>query len=260
LEQHHPKPEHVTANGERDKLAFIKVCETLFPTRQTFSSYKQLEQVIKQLLDKWGCKAIVQGKNKLECAFSRRARSKLKDLKPILNDGTKRRYNKGETQKESCQCPFHISYNYVEKDESLPNIFSRVKITSTNFHHTCLLSPQFLCVAKRTGGSCLLPDNAKLKIALAQLRVSPCCDARHLRPLIEKGLPHWHGCDSSYLSNLRQFAFRYWLKHGDEDDADVSSADLKQLKSPASVADEEIDWDDPIIRVNYKKILRKALQ
>jgi hypothetical protein len=73
LTQFYPQPGQLSKeglfSGVRDKAAFVEVCKIVFPTGRIFSSSKQLEQAVKLFLDKWGCKATVQGKQ-LQCAFS----------------------------------------------------------------------------------------------------------------------------------------------------------------------------------------------
>jgi hypothetical protein len=50
------------------------------------------------------------------------------------------------------------------------------------------------------------------------------------------------------------------LKHEDDDGCEMTGAEIKELSAPESCSEEKIDWDDPIVEVNYRKILRKVLQ
>jgi hypothetical protein len=80
-----------------------------------------------------------------------------------------------------------------------PDVFHEVKITQTNFEHTCQLSPTFLREAQRKGGHLKL-DIPSLKMALDLLRLHPTTEARILRPCLVRALPNWHALDSAVMS------------------------------------------------------------
>jgi hypothetical protein len=183
-------------SGVRDKAALVDVCKIVFPTGRTFSSSKQVEQIVKLLLDKWGCKATVQGKS-LQCAFSEAPKRK-----PKPDAAYKKQYDTSESTKQNHKCPFFLNYHYVQKEKVTPPILRHVKITSTNFNHTCVLCPDFVRLAKRVGGSCYNSDNQNIKMALVSLQYNTNISVRELRSYLQKGLPSWHGCDSHYISNL----------------------------------------------------------
>jgi hypothetical protein len=50
------------------------------------------------------------------------------------------------------------------------------------------------------------------------------------------------------------------LKHEDDNGCELTGAKIKELSALKSCSEEKINWDDPIVEVNYRKILRKVLQ
>ena len=81
-------------------------------------------------------------------------------------------YKIKESQKSVIKCPFEIRYSLLAKvvADKVPDICHEIKITYTNFEHTCELSPVYLREAKRRGGFLKL-DIPALKSALDLLRL-----------------------------------------------------------------------------------------
>ena len=55
------------------------------------------------------------------------------------------------------------------------------------------------------------------------------------------------------MSNFRKYANRYWLKNPHDTDVEVTAQTIKDITGNAS--EEPIDLDDPIIHINYQKLL-----
>jgi hypothetical protein len=148
------------------------------------------------------------------------------------------------------KCPFTIRFSLigVVAAHKHPDVFHEVKITQTNFEHTCQLSPTFLREAQRKGGHLKL-DIPSLKMALDLLCLHPTTKARILRPYLVRALPNWHALDSSYVSNFCKRAVKYWIIHGSYDDEDttLTSADAETLISTTTAADENSDIDDEAV-------------
>jgi hypothetical protein len=143
----------------------------------------------------------------------------------------------------------------------VPDVFHEVKITQTNFQHSCQLSPTYLRQAKWRGGHLKL-DTSTLKTALGLLRQHPNTEARVLRPYLVKALPYWHPLDSHYASNFRKRAVKYWTIHGslEAEESDLTMAEAESFLSPQTAADNIIDLDDKTARTNFTKLLRRVMQ
>jgi hypothetical protein len=222
----------------RDKLAFTDACSVLFKKGRIFSSLKQLKQVASLFLDKWGGQCSQHGK-KIVCYYHApmATKEKEKESEPTSN---RKVYKVKESQKSQIKCPFEIRYSMIDciAADKVPDVCHEIKITFTNFEHTCELSPVFLREAKRRGGHLKL-DIPALKSALDLLRLHPNTETRILRPYLVRALPHWHALDSAYIANFRKRAIKHWSLHGHSDDehSDLSMSEAELLVSSPSAAD-----------------------
>jgi hypothetical protein len=244
----------------RDKVSFMDACFVLFKTGRIFSSPKQLKQVATIFLDKWGGQCVQHGK-KIVCFYHKPMVTKKESA--YVATSTRRVYRVKESHKCQINCPFEIRYSLLEcvAANKVPDICHEIKITYTNFEHTCELSPVYLREAKRRGGHLKL-DIATLKSALDLLRLHPNTETRILRPYLVRALPNWHAFDSAYVANFRKRAIKHWSIHGysDEDPSDLTRIEAELLVSSPSAADDIIDLDDVTVRTNYQTLLRRVMQ
>jgi hypothetical protein len=145
--------------------------------------------------------------------------------------------------------------------DKVPDICHEIKITLTNFQHTCELSPIYLREAKRRGGHLKL-DIPALKSTLDLLRLHPNTETRILRPYLVRALPNWHALASAYVANCRKRAIKHWSLYGHSDDEPsyLTMTEAELLVSAPSAADDIIDLDDVTVRTNYEKLLRRVMQ
>jgi hypothetical protein len=242
----------------RDKVAFMDACSVLFKKGRIFSSQLQLKQVATLFLDKWGGQCSKHGK-KIVCYYH----APMANKKEKVDLPNRKVYKVKESQKSLIKCPFEIRYSLIECVvlDKVPEICHEIKITYTNFEHTCELSPVYLREAKRRGGHLKL-DIPSLKSALDLLRLHPNTETRILRPYLVRALPNWHALDSAYVANFRKRAIKHWSLHGHSDDehSDFTMTEAESLVSAPSAADDIIDLDDVTVRTNYEKLLRRVMQ
>jgi hypothetical protein len=238
----------------------MDACSVLFKTGRIFSSSKQLKQVSTLCLDKWGGQC-AQHRKKIVCFYhAPMSVKKEKEVEPSFN---RKVYKVKESQKSQIKCPFEIWFSLIGcvAADKVPNICREIKITHTNFEHTCELSPVYLHEAKHKGG-CLKLDNPALKSALDLLRLHPNTETHMLRPYLVRALPNWHALDSHYVSNFRKRAIKHWSVHGhcDDEKSDLTRSEAEMLVSTPSAADDILELDDVTVRTNYKKLLRHVMQ
>jgi hypothetical protein len=144
LEQFYPQDGDITpGSGIRNPEAFKRACSSVFEKGCIYASSKQLTQVSQLLLDKWGAKSVSLGK-KICCFYHAPQKNK-------VVAGAQKKYNVQPSQKELVQCPFFISYSLIDfiAHKKHPLIFHHVRVTNTDFPHTCQLSPTYLRQAKK---------------------------------------------------------------------------------------------------------------
>ena len=237
----------------RNPEAFESACTVLFKHGNIYASAKQLTQVVTLFLDKWGAKAVCHGKK--ICCFYHEPRKR----QPVV--GTIKKYHVQTSQKVLVKCPFVISYSLIDfvRHKKHPMIFHQVKVTSTNFRHTCQLCPTFLRQAKIRSGTCLKVDVPNLTTVMELLRHNPNTGSNYIRPFLTKALPTWHSFDCYFISNFRKRAVQYWARNDNNPDHHISMQEAEQLTS-SSTADKTLDWDDPVISNNYIQLLRRVMQ
>jgi hypothetical protein len=239
----------------------MEACTVLFKVGRIFSSPMQLKQAATLFLDKWGGQCAKHGK-KIVCFYH--APMVKKKGKEDESNSNRKVYKIKESQKSVIQCPFEIRYSLIGKvaADKVPDICHEIKITYTNFEHTCELSPVYLREAKRRGGYLKLLDIPALKSALDLLRLHPNTETRILRPYLVRALPSWHALDSCYVVNFRRRAIKHWSLHGHsvEEQSDLTMIEAESLVSAPSAADDIIDLDDVTVRTNYEKLLRRVMQ
>jgi hypothetical protein len=168
LEQFYPQDGDITpGSGIRNPEAFKRACSSVFEKGCIYASSKQLTQVSQLLLDKWGAKSVSLGK-KICCFYHAPQKNK-------VVAGAQKKYNVQPSQKELVQCPFFISYSLIDfiAHKKHPLIFHHVRVTNTDFPHTCQLSPTYLRQAKKRSGCCLKFDTPNLNTVLELLRHNP---------------------------------------------------------------------------------------
>jgi hypothetical protein len=254
VEQFYPEPGDITpGSGIRNLEAFKTACSILFSEGRIYASSQQLSQVVTLFLDKWSAKSVMLGK-KIACFYHKPQKNK------VLSQSEKK-YSVQTSKKVLVQCPFHISYsplNFVKRMK-LPLIFHHVKITTTNFTHTCELSPTYLRQAKKSSGCCISLDMPSLTTALELLRHNPNTSSTYIRTFLTKALPTWHALDSVFISNFRKRAAHYWTQHDNNPNHHISVEEAEMLTS-RSTADETLDFDDPVVANNYKQLLSRVMQ
>jgi hypothetical protein len=220
----------------------------------------QLSQVVTIFLDKWGGQVSKHGK-KFVCFYHAPMPKKKENMNEVQPNRTV--YKVKESQKSIIQCPFEIRYSLIEcvVADKVPDICHEVKITHTNFEHTCELSPIYHREAKRRRGHLKL-DIPALKTTLDLLRLHPTTETRILRPYLVRALPNWHALDSAYVANFRKRAIKHWSVHGHSDDepSHLTMTEAELLVSAPSAADDIIDLDDVTVRTNYEHLLRRVMQ
>jgi hypothetical protein len=159
------------------------------------------------------------------------------------------------------QCPFQIRFNYIgyQINDKKPLTFYHVKITYVNVEHTCKLSTLSHRTALQKGGHLKL-DLSKLQTLLLLLREKPrLVDTRTLRPCLEKHLPHYKGVSAKFVCNFRRRVFAYWARTAKDEELTMEEAQ-NLASANTTAADDLIDMDDPIIRLNVGNMLRKIMQ
>jgi hypothetical protein len=229
-------------------------------------AYLTLPNILKQaatlFLDKWGVKCAQHG-HKIVCFFHEPMKTKKKNADCPQG---KREYKVKESQKVHYKCPFKIKFTSLigrVAANKLPDVFHEVKITQTNFNHSCELSPVFLGESRHMGGHLEL-DIPSLKTAPDLLCLYPNTKTRVLHPYLVKALPNWHPLNTHRVSNFRKRAVKHWSIHGSFEDED-SSLTITEVESPVSpppmAADNNIDLaNESVRRTNYKKLLRRVMQ
>ena len=249
---HRPEPKHINpSTGKRDEDAFEEACSAMFPEGRIFASSFQLQQAARKFLDQWAVSSTSTGKQ-IRCYYS-------KPPNRTTRIPTGQRLRKGN---KNCNCPFAIRFQYKDsrKNALIPWSFYMVKISSTNFKHTCTLDTVFHRTAMQSGGR-LNVDISKMQTLLMLLEDNPRMNAMTLRPLLQKYLPHHKAVDAVFVNNFRNRAQRYLLTHQNGiENLSLKQAELLSKNKNMSAADEVINIDDPVVSANMKQMFRKILQ
>ena len=236
VEKFFPEEGDITpGSGIRNLVAFKTACSILFREGRIYASCQQLSQVATLFLDKWGAKSVILGK-KIACYYHKPQTNKLVSLH-------EKKYNVQTSQKFLVQCPFSISFSPVNfvKRLKLPLIFHHVKITTTDFTHTCELSPSYLRQAKKRSGCCISLDMPSLTTALELLRHNPNTSSTYIRTFLTKALPTWHSLDADFISNFRKRAAHYWTLHDNNPSHHISVEEAEKLTSRSTADETPID-------------------
>ena len=174
---------------------------------------------------------------------------------------SEKKYHIQTSQKALVKCPFFISYSAIDfvRQKKHPLIFHHVKVTNTDFNHTCQLSPTYLRQAKKRLGCCLQVDMPNLNTVMELLRHNPNTSANYIRPFLTKALHTWHSFDCHFISTFHQRAVQYWAQNDNNLSHHISVQEAEQLTS-TSTADETLDMDDPVIANNYNQLLCCVMQ
>jgi hypothetical protein len=237
INDHFPGPDDIGGdNGERNKESFAEHARVLFPLGCQFASYIQLKGAVNMFLQAWGASGSM-GSSKIACAYGK----PYKASKPLSVAPGKQRSH-GPSLKAT-KCPFKISYSLMHVDihKKKPNIQYHVRITSVNYHHSCLLAPETLWLTLKAGGK-LLPNLAGLQDVLMLLKEHPQIDCKVIHSLLQKYVPFYQSIDGAYIRNFRLPAFNY-IDTGHE----LTMAEAKALTlKNTSTADESVSFDNPI--------------
>ena len=241
----------------RNQEAFETHCQQLFPIGRKFASHVQLDQFASRFLDKWAILKVKAGKS-IRCFYSKTPNTTA--YKPVQEE-TKRR-NRIPTAKLQCQCPFRISYTFVSarfpnRKIEFPTIYYPVRISSTNFTHTCNMNTSELRHAKKKSG-CIVPDMVGLKHLVDTLWRNPAMDNGSLRKELEDHLPQYTNIGASFLWNFRKRAYLWKIKFPNHElTADV--AQTLASKKEMSPDEELLPLDNPLVARNLQEMYRRAM-
>lgn len=150
IEQCLPKKENIiNANGlnTRSSEAFQESTKLLFPKGRVFAGHRQLHQTAELFCNAWAV-AIIHSGNCIGCHYGEPVHKK-----PRLHVDESKRRKCQHSMKTVVKCPFKISYSRLSypkhKDLCLPKVYYQIKITLTNFIHTCQLNTLALRQAKQ---------------------------------------------------------------------------------------------------------------
>jgi hypothetical protein len=122
----------------------------LFHEGHIFASAKQLKQVATLFLEKWSVRCVQHGK-KIVCYYHLPMTNNKKGFGFVPQD--KHAYTVPESQKLLIKRRFEVKFSLIGyvAARKVPDVFHEVKITQTNFQHSCQLSPTYLH-ARPSGG------------------------------------------------------------------------------------------------------------
>ena len=198
----------------------------------------------------------------IKCFYHLDKRNRKKD--PIIGQPTRK--PNGNEMKREYACPFIIRYSYLNhctvKTNKYPDIFYRVKLTSAHYHHTCSLNvcEQRQALTRSTGVTYKLDLTAMTNVVLL-LRETPTLSNNILRKLLRPYLPDHFSLSSSFLRNFKLRVGLYLLcfpTNHDIGELTIEEA-LNFLKSSNIAANEMIDFDDPLIKLNFSDMLQKVM-
>ena len=243
--------ENPTTNNARDQEDFLDACNKLFPQKRIFASHRQLDQVADMFLSSWGVKKKHSGQQ-IRCFYSPDHNKKNRRVQ----DETKRR-SVTPSPKEVVSCPFFINYSILGSCKGVPKLFHRVRISRTCFEHTCNPSTISHRVAiERSGKS--MPNLTGLQGVITLLRNKPTLSSSNLRPLLKAHIPWFKPTDSKFVGNFKRKVLKFILEN--PSDASLTHADLLDLTSKNSAANEPTVQDSPLSRANLREVLSTVMQ
>ena len=240
-----------TVDNQRDMTDFTNACEKLFAKKRIFASHRQLDQVAEMFLSSWGVKKKHCGQQ-IRCFYS----PDHNKMKRLTNNESKRRTVK-QSPKEIVSCPFVINYTCINHNKSLPKLFHQVRITSCCFNHTCNPSTMSHRLAIERSGKAM-PNLAGLQGVVTLLRNKPTLSSSCLRPLLKDHIPWFKPSDSKFVFNFKRKVIKFILEN--PSDASLTTADLLDLTSKNSAANEPTIQDSPLSRANLRDVLRAVMQ
>ena len=264
IQNHFPQSNSINCNNNnrRSKEDFAKNTEELFPIGRIFFNREQFYQAAKMFCSKWAVHISHQSKT-IKCFYHLDKRNRKKE--PIF--GQPSRKSNGNQLKKEYACPFIIRYRYLNycknKVQKYPDIFYRIKITSAHYHHTCSLdvSEQRQALTRSTGVTYKLDLMAMTNVVLL-LRETPTLSNNILRKLLRPYLPDHFSLCSSFLRNFKLRVSMYLLRF--PTDHEISELTVEEasnlLKSTDIAANEMIDFDDPLIKLNFSAMLQKVFK
>ena len=164
------------------------------------------------------------------------------------------------SEKSMVPCPFVIHYTYInfEQYHKHQRFVLDVRVTFVNLEYTFQLNITSFSERLKLSGSCMELHREGIGVSLELLRNNPACDAIHLHRYLEKELPNWCSISASHIANFGQFANRYWLKNHYDTFVTITAQTIRYITG--NIFKEVIDLDDPIIHINYQKLLGNTMK
>ena len=171
-----------------------------------------------------------------------------------------------ESMKSAVKCPFMIRFNFVNTyadDEIKPvgiashTFVKKIKITFVNLHHSHDLSPEYHRIAIQKAGKLSL-DLSKLKLVLSSLRKRPHMPTLELRKDLSEVVPHFQGISGQYCVNFWRKVHLYFMKH--PSNTELTMEDAQNICDKKSCSNEDINTDDPIVKVNLRELFQNIIQ
>ena len=259
IDQYTPARDDVDRiNGKRNEDEFAKQCATMFPTGRVFASKRQLSQTLQKFLQHW-CGSFTDTGASFKCSFAKSTKKKTS-----LEDVTKETIRKRESQKEKVQCPFVIRFNFInkpkKKEDGLDQEFYLVKITSCHYNHNHEISPVYLRTVLKSSGKLVDINSQKLCFLLEMIFHEPNKSTKEIRPHLQNILPEFVGIDSQFISNFLQRAKKYLVENGPPSYLDKKTMSKLTSSKKLTAEDYFLNTDDPAMRANFTKILRKIMK
>jgi hypothetical protein len=251
ITKHFPDTADIDKDRARCKVAFEMHALEMFPSGRLFASFVQLRVAVDMFQKAWGA-STSHGSSRLVCFYGKPT----KMPRVTVVEPEKQRARTPSLKEK--MCPFKILYSLQGRQKGAakqPNIYYQVKITTTDYEHTCELSPTSCRLALKGAGK-LIPNLAGLQDILSILRATPNTDYKLLRALLQKYVPFYLSLDGTYIRNFRLRALNYI-----DNTHDLTMVEARALTSKVrSAADEFVTSDNPIFAKNFKVLLRKTMQ
>ena len=257
----HPERSHISNDGKnvRCQTQFQRNVKVLFPPGRIFVNSTQIKQVADKFFSAWGMQSYSGGKS-IKCYYARRRAQKVVVSR---NASVKTTRNSATSLKEVFSCPFNIPFNWLPRNkddvQKQENINRHVIVTAKTYNvcHSHELSPLYHRRALAKSGK-LCIDLSKVKLTLHAIRHNPHMGTKELRPYLLDIVPSYQDISGIYCRNFRQRVQAYLFSQPENDELSMESAQL--FFNGKSAANEYIDLDDPIVKINISKHFRNVLR
>ena len=101
-------------------------------------------------------------------------------------------------------------------------------------------------------------DLSKLKLVLSSMRKRPHMPTLELRKDLSEVVPHFQGISCQYCVNFWRKVHLYFMKH--PSNTELTMEDAQNTCDKKSCTNEDINTDDPIVKVNLRELFQNIIQ